>query len=324
MKKFLSCAAAGALLSASSACADTVPVTQVAVVVNDSVITSGEVEAKLAEYAGELSKKYGNNRSALQQERIKLTDRIFEEKIEDKMIIHEFVTSPYATNILEAFIDDRIQERIQHDYYGDRSRLIQTLHAEGKTYEMFRREQREKFIIEYMNFQNDSNVRKIIISPLKIETYYNAHQAEYKIDDQVKVRMIVLPQSADHPGAGKELGQEILTEIDSGVPFAEMAAVNSSDSHRTDGGDRGWVDRKLFRKEVSDVAFSLAAGQHSGVIETPEACYIVEVEDTKPAHVKQLEEVRGDIERALKNEESLRLRKLWIDRLKRKSFYRFY
>jgi parvulin-like peptidyl-prolyl isomerase len=300
-------------------------VTAVAAVVNDSVITLGEIDTEVSGPAQIMAKAAGNDHLRFETELAKLRDEAFEQSIENKLILHEFVSSGYVTNILEAFIDDRIRETIQHDYYGDRARLIRTLRERGLTYEMFRRQEREKFIIQYMNYQNNSNLRRIIISPLKIEKYYQSHGDEFKKDDEVKIRMIVLPQSPDGPaGAAKQLGEEILAKIDSGIPFAEMASVYSSGSQRAEGGDRGWVDRKYFKPELADIAFSLKAGQHSGVIEQPEACYLMLVEDVKSAHVKDLSEVRTDIEHTIRDQESVRLRQLWIDRLKRKSFIRFY
>jgi peptidyl-prolyl cis-trans isomerase D len=93
---------------------------------------------------------------------------------------------------------------------------------------------------------------------------------------------------------------------------------------RFEKGERGWVDRTYFKPELAQIAFSLKAGQHSGVIELPEACYILLVEDVRSAHVKSLAEVRADIERTLKSEEKSRLRKQWIERLISKSFIRYY
>jgi parvulin-like peptidyl-prolyl isomerase len=108
------------------------------------------------------------------------------------------------------------------------------------------------------------------------------------------------------------------------VPFAEMASVYSSDSHRAQGGDRGWWARKDFVPELRDVAFSLKPGQHSGVIEMPQACYLLMVEDVKLEHVKEMKEVRDDIERTLRNQENVRLRQLWMDRLRRKSYIKYF
>jgi parvulin-like peptidyl-prolyl isomerase len=103
-----------------------------------------------------------------------------------------------------------------------------------------------------------------------------------------------------------------------------MAGVYSSGLQRSEGGDRGWVDRSYFKPELATIAFSLKPGQHSGVIDLPEACYLMMVEDVRPAHVREETEVRDDIERILKAEESLRLYKEWIERLKRKSFIQYY
>jgi parvulin-like peptidyl-prolyl isomerase len=245
--------------------------------------------------------------------------------VEDKLILHEFVTSGYVTNLLEAVIDDRIRDIIQTKYYGDSARLTRSLHEQGLTREMFRRREREKFIIEYMVYQNSSNPRKILISPLKIDQYYQAHSNDFKLEDQVRLRMIALPKSSESsPGATAKLAAEILAKIDSGTPFAEMASVYSSGSQRTEGGDRGWVNRTYFKPELADAAFALKPGQHSGVIDQPEACYLMMVDDVKSAHVKSLTEVRAEIERTLRNDENLRLKKLWIERLKRKSFVSYY
>ena len=324
MKTFLCClVAASVLFLGWAARADLV--TAVAVVVNDSVITQGEIDANLAEGYPTLARMYGNNQPQLKLELHKLNDEIIESMVENKLILHDFVSSGYVTNVLEAFIDDRIQETIQQKYYGDRARLIKSLHAEGLTYESWRRAQREQWIIRVMKEQNGSHPSKILISPLKIEQYYGSHMDEFKMDDQVKVRMIVLPETPDSPpGSVKKLGEEILTKIDSGVSFAEMAYVYSAGSQRALGGDRGWVDRNLFKPSLTTAAFALKPGQHSGVIEEPEACYLLMVEDAKPAHVKEMKEVRDDIERTLRNKENIRLRQLWLERLRRKTYIKYY
>jgi len=300
-------------------------ITGVAVVVNDSVITRGEILERRDEEAPTLAMRFRTDQTAYQQAMLRLQDQVVEGLIQDKLILHAYVTSGYVTNVVEAFIDDEIQRRIKRDYYGDRTRLIQSLHAKGQTYEMYRREQREKIIIEIMNDQNVSNPRKILISPLKIEQYYHAHMDEFKMDDQIKLREIILTNAPGSvTGETKKLGEEILQKIDSGVPFAEMASVYSAGWQRAEGGDRGWVDRTYLKASLTAIAFSLKPGQHSGVVEEPEACYILMVDDVKSAHVREMKEVRDDIERTLRNKENLRLRQLWIDRLKRKSYINYY
>ena len=38
--------------------------------------------------------------------------------------------------------------------------------------------------------------QEIVISPYKIENYYLAHQDDFKVGDQIKLRMIVLNKSS--------------------------------------------------------------------------------------------------------------------------------
>jgi peptidyl-prolyl cis-trans isomerase SurA len=301
-------------------------VTGLAVVVNNAVITKGEIDRKVAPYRKVAFGAHGSNPQLFEQDVRNYYGQTIEEQVERKLILHEFVNGGYLTNLLEAYVDDRIRDYIKYNDYGDHARLVQTLHAQGQTYESFRREQREDLIVGLMINQNSSNLRKILISPLKVEQYYQTHQDKFKMEDQVKLRMIALTNSPDGPfSAAKQMGEEILAKIDAGTPFAEMAEVYSSGSGRAEGGDQGWVDRGYFRKEVDNVAFSLHAGQHSGVIETADnSCFLIMVEDLRLAHVKPLSEVRGEIERTLKNDESLRLKQLWIERLKRKSYISYY
>jgi parvulin-like peptidyl-prolyl isomerase len=300
-------------------------VSGVSIVVNDEVITRGEIMDQVAPKIQMLYSLYGIDQKRFDEEKGKVYDQQVEELVQRKLILHEFTASGYVTNVLEAFIDDQIKKNIQREYYGDRARLIKTLQAEGMTYEMYRRRERENFIVNYMGYQNVDAPKKILISPLRIEQYYKDHQDAFKVDDQVKLRMIVINQPADgSPGEARKTANEVLAKIDSGVPFGEMASVYSSGSKRAEGGERGWVDRSFFKPDLAQIAFSLKAGQHSGVIELPEACYILLVEDVRPAHVKSLPEVRTDIERTLKTAERERLRKQWIERLKNKSFIEYY
>ncbi len=80
----------------------------------------------------------------------------------------------------------------------------------------------------------------------------------------------------------------------------------------------------MLRKELAETAFTLPVGKLSDVIETPDACYLMLVEDKRAEHFKPLSEVREEIERTMLTQERTRLEQQWIDKLRKKTFVRYF
>ncbi|MFO1477201.1 MAG: peptidylprolyl isomerase [Verrucomicrobiota bacterium] len=290
-------------------------------VVHDSVISNQQLELATAPVAEDYRRQYGSQPEVFQKKLLAALDENLDYLVQNAMIMHDFESSGQY-HLPESIIDEELQNYIKSQYGEDRVRFIKTLQAEGKTYEQFRREFKERLITQQMRIAHGASA--VIVSPHKIEVYYVEHQSQYSIESQVKLRMIVLNKSADDPGMATNLAAEIVSKLDGGASFAEMASVYSQGSQRTQGGDWGWVEKSVLRKELADVAFSLKPGQHSGVIDTSEACYIMLVEEKKPEHVRPLNEVRDAIEQVLLAQEKNRLQKQWIERLRRKTFIRYF
>jgi parvulin-like peptidyl-prolyl isomerase len=317
MKMFRAVIAAAIWSSALSLHAQAVD--GIEVVVHDSVVTRYEVETFAAPLAKQLARQYASQPDVFEHEYAKVRNEGRQKLLEDQLILRDYVASGYS--LPESVIDDAVQEEI--DRVGGRTKLTKTLQAEGMTFEKFRRQIRDNYIVRALRSKNISSL--IIISPHKIESYYLAHQDDFKLEDQVKLRMIVLnkPAGADAASVRKR-AEEIRAKITEGVPFAEMAQVNSEGTQRSQGGDWGWVERKVLRPELGDVAFKLKPGAMSDVIETPEACYLMLVEEKRTAHVKPLSEVQDEIERTLLDREQSRLQKQYLDRLRKKTFIRYF
>jgi len=122
----------------------------------------------------------------------------------------------------------------------------------------------------------------------------------------------------------RELGDEIVAKLDEGASFDSMARVYSDAREGKEGGDWGWVGHDVLRKELNDVAFSLKPGQHSKLIVTDEGYYILQVDDTKPAHVKPLSEVRDDIEKILLEQQRAKMQQDWVAVLRHKAYIQMF
>jgi parvulin-like peptidyl-prolyl isomerase len=290
-------------------------------VVHDAVITQGEVEGDAALVAGELQRKFGRQPEVFEKKINEALAESLEKSLQRQLILRDYEASGYQ--LPDSIIEQVIQERIRSDFNGDRALLTKTLQAQGITYEKFRQQTRERFIVSQLQARNI--YQELIISPHKLENYYASHPDEFKVEDQVRLRMIVLNKTGE---AGDEsaraLAAEIRSKLKDGAAFSEMAGVYSQGSQRNQGGDWGWVERRVLRKELAGPAFSLKPGEISDAIETPEAIYLMLVEDNRLAHRKPLAEVRGEIERILLNEEQNRLRNQYIDKLKKKTFVRLF
>jgi peptidyl-prolyl cis-trans isomerase SurA len=162
-------------------------------------------------------------------------------------------------------VDQEIEAEIRSRYAGSRMTLIKTLQAEGVTLERHRQQLRDRMIIGWLRQKNIS--AELIVSPHRVEVYYLAHRAEFKVKEEVKLRMIVLKCPGDSEVARTEkLTEDILRALKEGATFAEMATIHSEGSQRNQGGDLGWWELSRLNKGLADTAASLQAGQHSGVL----------------------------------------------------------
>lgn len=87
--------------------------------------------------------------------------------------------------------------------------------------------------IQYVSF-DASNLPggKPQVSDADVQAYYNAHQDQYQVKDQVKVRhiLIAVPAGADAKtdAAAKAKAEDILKQIKSGGNFADLASKNET------------------------------------------------------------------------------------------------
>ena len=354
----------------------------VAALVNDSIITVQQVyqicEGDLQLY----NRTYFAKPEVLAEKRQALLNDAMQQLVERQLILEDFKKS--GLNLPDSYIDEEVKDQIRKRF-GDRATFARTIRAEGRTVEEYRNQRRDEIILAAMT---EKNVRSAIqISPKKIETYYVTNLVKYKVEDQVKLRMIVLssPSSARaEAGLGRAL--EIRQKLSDGAPFAEMASIYSDGSQRRDGGLWGWIEQSKLNKGLGSIAFSLSINQPSKVIGVareanddywiieygeggkpvlarkyttviarkssggkeeevkeeklidektgaalapdavpmPAEYYVMMVEEKQVAHTKPLEEVRDELEKELILQERSTLRKKWIDRLKLKSFVRYF
>jgi peptidyl-prolyl cis-trans isomerase SurA len=294
----------------------------IAVIVNDTVITFRDVQSFIAGEA-ELQYRLYRDPKVLEQKLIALRRDGIETLVERQLILDEFKSAGYPEALLEDAVEKAVKDDIRQNFGNSRLTLTKTIAERGLTYERYKQQIKERIIVGAMSSKNVSE--EVVVSPHKIENYYQQHQDQFKLEDQVKLRMIVLnkPRSGS-PAAARKLAEEILAKLDEGAAFAEMATIYSEGSQRGQGGDWGWYERGKLRKELAEVAGQLPKGAHSKVIETDEALFIMLVEDVQPAHVKPLSEVRDEIEKTLITQERTRLRKKWIDKLKAKAFLKYF
>jgi peptidyl-prolyl cis-trans isomerase SurA len=288
-------------------------------IVSDSIITYQQVEMFTMQGEQFLRDRYGTQSPEYKKGLQSLLNTSLETLVQRKLILHDFKSSGF--NVPETLIDEIVQERIR-DRYKDRMELTKRLQSEGMTFEKFRQDVRDRFIEEQMTAKF---IPEPIISPHKIEVYYQDHQTAFKVEDQVKLRLILLNRTGDDKDEStKKRAEELVSQLKDGASFEELAKSYSEGSTRAQGGQTDWQDVSVVNKALVEPISKLKSGEYTAVIETPQVYFIVKLEDRHPAHVKPLNEVRNEVERTLIGQEVTRLQEAWVKRLTKKTFVRYF
>jgi peptidyl-prolyl cis-trans isomerase D len=158
--------------------------------------------------------------------------------------------------------------------------------------------------IQYIAF-TDSNLPQGApqVTDAEVQQYYTAHQKDYQIDDQVKVRHILIKVDGTDPkadAAAKAKAQGVLDQLHHGGDFAKLAKENSDDpGSKEQGGELGWIKHGVTVPEFDQAAFGLQPGQTSGLVRSKFGYHIIQTEEKQTAHTRPLDEVKSTIQALL-------------------------
>ena len=195
--------------------------------------------------------------------------------IERALIIQEFNEKGYK--IPETTIEQQINDIISSDYGGNRAAFVKTLEAENLTLSQYRDQVRERVIIQAM--RGHKTQQTIVVSPYKMEKYYNENLDQYKAGEQIKLRMIFIKRGEPIPAAS--VAEQILA---SSTNQLSQTNLLKQQSPRCDG-----VRRQRFRK----LAATLTNAAETGVTNAT---------TTTSANETKLACRRADLQRKLADE----------------------
>jgi peptidyl-prolyl cis-trans isomerase D len=137
------------------------------------------------------------------------------------------------------------------------------------------------------------------ISDSAVRKEYQDNIDTYRVPERVEVRHILVKTQGkpkEDVAKLKAKAQDLLTQLQHGGNFAELAKKNSEDPGSAEkGGDLGWITRGQTVPNFESAAFSLKPNQLSNLVETEYGFHILQVMAKQEARTQPFEEVQGQI-----------------------------
>jgi peptidyl-prolyl cis-trans isomerase C len=121
----------------------------------------------------------------------------------------------------------------------------------------------------------------------QIKTLYEADYAG-KTGMEYKARHILVKEEAE--------AKDLISQLDKGADFAELAKKHSTGPTGKNGGDLGWFDAEQMVKPFSDAVVDMEKGAYTKTpVKTQFGWHVILLEDSRKTEAPSLESVRGDI-----------------------------
>jgi len=172
----------------------------------------------------------------------------------------------------------------------------------------------EKRKIKYVVLDTSKVQAAVQVTGDELRAYYNQHRDQYRVAEQAKVSHILIKTPLAGPdGKVDEKGvveaqrraEDLLKQLKGGAKFEDLAKKYSEDpGSAKEGGSLGWIGKGRTVPEFERAAFSLPKGQISDLVKSSYGFHIIRVDDRQDAHMKTLDEVKGEIEPVLKQQKT--------------------
>lgn len=198
-------------------------------------------------------------------------------------------------------------------YANDQERMNRALVGGRFTPTSFREELKKRNILEQFHAQLNADTQ---LTPEDYEKYYLKNQENYRVDERIEVRHILLHITDERPEAQtKQLAQELLTRLKAGEDFAALAKEYSDDpSTKAQGGKLEPFKKGDMETAFEEAAWKLKPGQLAPQpVKTDYGYHIILRGKTLPKGLKPLEEVKSSFADRLLQEKKQAKIQSWLE-----------
>lgn len=157
-----------------------------------------------------------------------------------------------------------------------------------------------------------------------LRKYYAAHLDKFTEPEQLRVSTILLSVDPSSPTEAWQQafaeGQELVSQLQAGADFAELARQHSGDTSSAErGGDMGYLHGGMLAEAAQSTVDKLKPGETSDPIRVLEGIVILRLTDRKQPKLSKFETVRESARAIWLREEGERVWRSLIERLKKET-----
>ncbi len=264
---------AGVLLSTPGMAAQDLD--RIVAVINDDVIMRTELAEKIRTVT-----------SQMQEQKIPLPPQaILEKQVLDRLIMTKLqIQTAQNTGIR---VDDETLNRTISNIAAENelnlNQFREILEGDGYGYETFRKDIRNEILISRLQQRQVDN--RIIVTEREIENFLSNREFQGETDIEFHIAHVLI---AINEGAStrqvtqtRETADKVLSELQGGADFSNMAATYSDGQQALDGGDLGWRKAGQVPTLFADFITNMEVGDLSDIIKSPSGYHIIKLLDKR-------------------------------------------
>lgn len=126
-----------------------------------------------------------------------------------------------------------------------------------------------------------------------VQAAYDTQFADFEPNEEFRAAHILVET--------EEAAKELVSELNDGADFADLARQHSTGPTGPNGGDLGWFSEGMMVAPFEEAVLALEEGEVSQPVQTQFGWHVIKLIETRMQEAPSLEEVRGQIEESLQN-----------------------
>jgi len=291
--------------------ANAVPIDGFAAEVDGQIITIAEVMNMASLYNRAIPRKASKSDviKMMQLNFLRARGRL----IRDELILADFRSKGGV--IPQQAVRKRMEEIVIDKYDGDQAAMLEAMQEDGMSMREFESQIQRNMSV--MAMRQEYVGRPSTLSPKAVRKSYQQRKEEFKFEEGVDVRLILVSAEEIGAAAAREKIETIRKRAVEGESFGMLAKLYSDGPNAKNNGEMGRHSTTDMSPELLAAIEGLEPGDLSEVIEFDGSFGLVEINEFNPTDgYTPFEEVREELQAEVIDDEAREIENEWIRQLR--------